>query len=658
MSCSVRAPPPSQPSRSVGHARPADADVVAEKHPASFAACHEDAASAAGVPPMGPLSVPDSAAFSACATQLVALLVNYLQRQAAPDAACAHKDQAVVGACDGSRVAGDDNSHDGVSLRASKRCRAVGESDAGGPMPAGDACRFVPPDALTAVLRPLLPQAEGIDCPEELLANIETLLEHSVRMSHQLCLNQLFHRADPVCVLGEWLTAALNTSIYTYELSPMVALLEPKMVELYRPLLGWDAIEGAFPPGGSTSNLYGLMLARSHAYPGVQQAGWVGVAAAAGDAFRPPVTFVSEEGHYSTKKSMGMMGLGYAACVGVSVDARGRMCPTALRVAFRRAIAEGKRPMAVVATVGTTLTGAVDALDELRAVCDEEAPAAQGTGAPTATGDGDAAAARSSVWLHVDACLGGALLHSPTQRGALRGIDRADSVAINPHKMMGATLQCSLFATRHVGAMKATFATNAAYLFNDDKPYDAATYDVGDGMFQCGRRPDVIKLWLMWRARGHARMAAYVDAAAARHARFNEILAARPDFLAVLPEPSPVPCTCFWYIPPQFRRRDDDADDGGGGGACSTDTTAGKLKRSLRIDEEPVFSVVDQLGPRAKLRLMAKHGALVTYSRRQQQPNFFRFVANGAVPWSDCDFTSFLDTIAAACLASLPPRSS
>ena len=183
------------------------------------------------------------------------------------------------------------------------------------------------------------------------------------------------------------------------------------------------------------------------------------------------------------------------------MDRRDRMDPEQLISAIEEAIMKGKKPFFVQATAGSTLTGALDSLEQLVPIC-----------------------RKYDLWLHVDGCFGGGLIHSPTHRHHLAGLEHADSFAMNPHKMLGVTLQCALFVTSHKGMMCKAYSTNAAYLFNPDKQYDAAKYDVGDALFQCGRRPDCLKLWLLWRYRGDVGMAAYVDKAVANNQLLHRLL--------------------------------------------------------------------------------------------------------------------------------------
>ena len=455
-------------------------------------------------------------------------------------------------------------------------------------------CGWTPPSELLEIVHSNYSIGSEPVGLETLRSDINFVLTETVKMGHRRCLNQLFHRADTLAIVGDWLTACMNTSIYTYELGPMVTMLEIELVDRYRQLIGWSEASGTFPPGGSYSNLYGILCGRTRKFPHVPAEGW--------HPNDNPVLFVSAAGHYSSKKTAAMIGMGYNNIRPVPCDEMGQMDPAQLEAGIEKALSEGKTPFCVVSTVGTTLTGAIDPLDKISDIC-----------------------TKYNLWHHVDGCLGGSLLHSPTLRHALKGIEKADSVSINAHKMMGVTLQCSCFITRHEAIQKQTFCTAAAYLFNADKQYDAATYDVGDKIFQCGRRPDCVKLWLTWRARGDVGMAKYIDDGDAVHRLFNECLAERTsEFRVVLPKPSAVPCTCFWWLPE----------------GTSPDVS---------VKDPALFEVIDKVVPRAKLGLMRSGKALLTMSKMDDLPNFWRFVGTGAVPWTKPQIHKFLDDIAEAC---------
>ena len=200
------------------------------------------------------------------------------------------------------------------------------------------------------------------------------------------------------------------------------------------------------------------------------------------------------------------------------------MIPEELASCIEKARAEGKAPFFVNATSGSTVLGAYDDLSALAEVCKSQ-----------------------KIWLHVDACWGGSVVFSPRLRHLMRGSELVDSIAWNPHKMVGAPLQTSAFIVRHKGLLHQTNSANATYLFQQDKFYDVS-YDTGDKSVQCGRKTDAFKIWFMMRVRGEAWLADSVKRAHDMSRLMEAKVEKHPNFKMVL-EPS---CTNinFVYVPP------------------------------------------------------------------------------------------------------------
>ena len=426
---------------------------------------------------------------------------------------------------------------------------------------------------------------------DALVAATDEVFGWSVHTSHPSFVNQNFAGPDPIGVLGDWIGAALNTTGATYEVAPVFTLMERAVLDKLASLAGFpssagdaDPPAGMFCPGGSVGLLFALQLARHRLDPDIIDRGSDG---------RPVAVFVSESGHYSTKKAAVLLGLGLDAVVAVPTDADGAMRPDALAAEIATASAAGRRPLAVIATAGTTVTCAFDPLVAISEICAED-----------------------DIWLHVDGAYGGSALFSPTQRRRLDGLERADSFVWDLHKMMGMTQQCSVLLVREPSRLEPCFATRADYLFQPDKRN--AELDPGDRTFQCGRRVDVMKLWLTWKAHGDAGFAARVDHAveladhvrariAASDGRFAPVVAG--DFTNI----------CLLWVPPDLRP-----------------LTLGDLDDHTR-------SRLHALGPRVKIRMQDEGTALMGV-----QPvhgiNCFRLLfMNPRVERADAD--SLLDLI-------------
>ncbi|GJQ68694.1 hypothetical protein Trydic_g17231 [Trypoxylus dichotomus] len=309
---------------------------------------------------------------------------------------------------------------------------------------------------------------------DDLKKLVKDTIRYSVKTGHPYFVNQLYCSLDPYGLVGQWLTDALNPSVYTYEVSPVFSLMEEIVLKEMRTLLGFPAGkgDGIFCPGGSMSNGYAISCARHKFNPSIKENGLHGLPRL--------VLYTSEDAHYSVKKLASFIGLGSNNVYPIKTDGRGRMCMQHLKEQIEKTLSEDAIPFMVSATAGTTVFGAFDPLEAIADICQEY-----------------------KMWMHVDAAWGGGVLMSRKYRHLLQGIHRADSVVWNPHKLLTVPQQCSTLLLRHEGLLSEANSSNAAYLFQKDKFYNTQ-YDTGDKHVQCGRRVDVLKFWFMWKAKGNA----------------------------------------------------------------------------------------------------------------------------------------------------------
>jgi sulfinoalanine decarboxylase len=310
--------------------------------------------------------------------------------------------------------------------------------------------------------------------------------------------------------------------MYTYEVAPVFTLLEEELVRKMGKMAGWEDCEGIFNPGGSISNLMAVLAARNAAFPHAKQRGLL--------AEDRPVLFCSEEAHYSVPRAASVAGIGIDAARKVPVDSIGRMRPDALASMIQKALADGFKPFMVSATCGTTMPGAFDPLEELADLCEEH-----------------------KLWLHADAAFGGSVLFSKKHRNLMDGVERTNSLSWNPHKTMGVPLSCSALLLPEKGQLKATNALDADYLFHDTAE---AYCDRGDMTIQCGRRVDVLKLWLSWQSHGDEGYRRRVERAFDLTASGRDLLKLRDSFELVR---EPEGCTLlFRFLPPSLREQERD----------------------------------------------------------------------------------------------------
>ncbi len=236
-------------------------------------------------------------------------------------------------------------------------------------------------------------------------------------------------------ILGDALAALYNLQLAAWSHAPAACELEGRALELFREALGLPERSHAnFTQGGAEANLSAALAALAHRFPE-----WTagGVRALPGI----PALYLSDESHHSFVKVARMTGLGMESLREVPVTPRFTMDPEALEARIREDREAGFLPLLVVGTAGTTSTGAVDPLPELARVARE-----------------------AGAWFHVDAAWGGFAVLSPRLRGAVRGIEEADSVTWDAHKGLSVPMGAGMFFCRHPEAVLKAFALQASYM--------------------------------------------------------------------------------------------------------------------------------------------------------------------------------------------------
>ena len=273
----------------------------------------------------------------------------------------------------------------------------------------------------------------------------------------------------PTGPLADLLVSALDNNCGAEHQGPSGAAAEREILRLFgRLFLGRDDASGLLLPGGSYANLHGILLARARAFPEWESGGPQAVAA-------EPVLYVSDATHFSGARAGVVAGLGREGVRSVPTRGRGTMCPDALRARIREDRNAGRRPFAVIATAGTTGTGALDPLDQIAELAGEE-----------------------DLWLHVDACYGGAARLIPELASSFRGLERADSVAVDPHKWFFLPLACSLVITPGAPRHANPFLIDNSYI-----PEGRELYPYQRGI-ATSRRGMALTLWTTLRAHGLA----------------------------------------------------------------------------------------------------------------------------------------------------------
>ncbi len=338
---------------------------------------------------------------------------------------------------------------------------------------------------------------------EAVLADVGDLaVGHAVDPAHPACAGHLHCPPLNAALAADLLVSATNPSLDSWDQAPMATHLEGRIVRTLCAAVGFGAgADGVFTTGGTQSNLMGLLLARDRT---LAARGHDVAADGLGREGGRLRILCSTLAHFTVQRSAALLGLGTSAVVPVPVDSEGHMSPDALDTALSRLADDGSIPAAIVATAGTTDLGAVDPLS---AVADR--------------------AAEHGAWLHVDAAYGGALLFSDRHRYLLDGIARADSVAVDFHKLLWQPVACGAFLVRDCSAF-APIDVEVAYL-NADEGTEAwrMPHLLGKSL-QTTRRFDALKVLVTFQSLGRRALAALIDRTLdlAQHAA--DLIAAEP----------------------------------------------------------------------------------------------------------------------------------
>lgn len=323
---------------------------------------------------------------------------------------------------------------------------------------------------------PLPAEGAGLDAA---FADAAHLSRAAVGVTDPACVAHLQCPPLAPAVGAELVVASTNQSLDSFDQAPAATALEQRLVDRLCGLFGYPDGDGVFTSGGTESNLQGLLFARDAALDarGIDPT-TDGLAGATGLR-----VLCSEAAHFTTAQAARVLGLGEDAVVTVATDDAGRLDVDALDAALDDLTARGVDPVALVGTAGTTDFGAVDPLDALADRADAH-----------------------DLWFHVDAAYGGGLAVSDAHRDRLAGIERADSVALDFHKLLFQPLACGAFLVRDRGAFE-TLARDVAYLDPDgDGPPNLVAKSL-----RTSRRFDALKPYVTFRALGREGVATFVD---------------------------------------------------------------------------------------------------------------------------------------------------
>lgn len=358
--------------------------------------------------------------------------------------------------------------------------------------------------------------------PKAFIAKLrDHILAATLHIHHPRNLGHQVAPPLPVAALCDLVASLTNQAMAVYETGPSATLIERQVIQWLGELIGWQHTEGVLTSGGAQANLTALLAARQ-VQAERSQAGWDVWQQGVG-AGKPLCILVSEHSHYSVSRATGIMGLGTDAVIKVATDAHGRMQIAALETVWQQCTAEDRVVFAVAANAGSTPTGSIDPLPEIGRFCHDKA-----------------------LWFHVDGAHGASALLSSKHRQALDGIELADSVVWDGHKLlyMPATVSAVLF--REPQHSYAAFAQQASYLFHGDT-HAEEHYNTSYRTLECTKRMMGLKLWAAFSLYGAERLGQLIDKVFASARLFAAKLSEAGDFELLMQPQTNI--LCFRHIP-------------------------------------------------------------------------------------------------------------
>jgi aromatic-L-amino-acid decarboxylase len=367
----------------------------------------------------------------------------------------------------------------------------------------------VKPGEITRKL-PSLPPEEA-ESFEEIFADFKDIIVPGIlNWQHPEFLAYFGCTSTAPGILGEIASAALNVNAMTWRTSPAATELETVVMDWLRQWLQLPReFQGVVFDTASIGLMHALAVAREQAVPQARKRGISGA---------PTLRiYASNQAHSSVEKAAIAIGVGEENVVRVPSDAEFRMRIDELRKTIAHDLTSNRQPLAVVSTCGTTSTASVDPSDAIADVCAEH-----------------------KIWLHVDAAYGGGLALLPEERWITAGWSRADSVIINPHKMLFVPFDFSVLYVRDIERLRRVFTLVPEYLRGDTEEVERNYMDYGVPL---GRRFRALKAWMVFRTFGRSGLAARIREHLRLAKLFAEWVGASPDF--ELSAPVTMGIVCF-----------------------------------------------------------------------------------------------------------------
>jgi L-2,4-diaminobutyrate decarboxylase len=332
-----------------------------------------------------------------------------------------------------------------------------------------------------------------------------------------------FSGTVPLTGIFDLVNSILNQPSSFYEAAQLPNVAERIMADELNKYIGYERQQFTMvtTSGGSLANLTALSAARNDRFPEV----WTDGFASCYCRKRRPALAVSEDVHYSVIRSAGILGIGEHNIIRLPVDGEGKICAEKTPALLDKARKNGADIFCMIASAGTTSRGAFDPIDALADIASEQ-----------------------GIWLHVDGAHGASLLLSDALKHKMQGIEKADSITWDAHKMMFVPSPCSLLFYKNKEKSHGAFRQEASYVFEkySDKYTD---YDSAEKNFECTKRPMIMNLWILWALYGRSLFSRKIEYLCRLCRQAYQMLTEEADFETLHSPESNI--LCFRYKPDQ-----------------------------------------------------------------------------------------------------------
>ena len=359
--------------------------------------------------------------------------------------------------------------------------------------------------------------AEGVPL-HQLIDECRAIMDLSRHNGHPRFFGYVASPSTPIGAYGDLIASALNANITCWRSGPAGTELERLVVRWLGSLIDYDAnANGLLTSGGSMANMIALLIASRRKFNPSRQGLWNS---------GPPMTlYASEEVHMSIPKAADILGFGRDQVRVIACDDRQRMRVDALRRSIEADLREALRPFCVVGSAGTVNTGVVDPLAEIARIAEE-----------------------FDLWFHVDGAYGAPGVLDRRKKDLFAGLDRANSVSLDPHKWLYVPVDAGCLLFRDASAAKAAFSTEDADYIKTHGYADEEAFAFWDYGIELSRRFRALKVWLTLQYYGTRRIAEAISDDISLAAYLGELVTNADDFELLAPVELSI--CCFRYVRP------------------------------------------------------------------------------------------------------------